>query len=324
MFVDLHVHLRGTIRPERARLLAVRHNMALPKSMVGVPGYGWHDFASFLQAYDRVTSVVRTARDLEEVAYEYLSIAAEQGTIYVEFMLSPPDLLRAGVPYADQLAAVQAASDRAREQYGIECRLVATAVRHLGPRAAVEAARVAVARATSLVVGFGLTGDERQFPVQQFEEAFRIARSEGLKVTAHAGEHRGAESIIEAVDCLRLDRVGHGVRAAESAPVMRQLAASGIPLEVCLSSNLALGLYPSIKEHPVASLAAAGCTFVLGTDDPTFFATSPQREYQLASIALPLGPTSASITERAIETAFCDEATKARLRLGMYRTARSA
>jgi adenosine deaminase len=321
LFVDLHVHLRGTIRPPTVRRMAARHNMMLPESLVSVPGYGWHDFTSFLKAYDQVTSVVQTARDLEEVAYEYLSAVAAEGTIYVEFMLSPPDLLRTGAPYGDQLAAIQAASDRAREESGIECRLIATAVRHLGPRAAVEAARLAVAGATGLVVGFGLTGDERQFRAQEFEEAFAVARSEGLKATAHAGEHLAADSIIQAIDCLRLDRIGHGVRAAESASVMRQLAVSRIPLEVCLSSNLALGLYSGIEEHPIASLAAAGCAIVLGTDDPTFFATSPRREYQLAGDALPLGPTGAKITEQAIETAFCDEATKARLRLRLDRRA---
>ena len=324
MLVDLHVHLRGTICAATARRLAARHNMELPESVVGLPGYGWRDFTSFLNSYDQITSVVRSAGDLEEVAYEYLSAVATQGTIYVEFMLSPPDLLRTGVPYRDQLAAIQAASDRARDELGIECRLIATAVRHLGPRAAVEAARVSVAGATSLVVGFGLTGDERQFRVKEFEEAFRIARSEGLKVTAHAGEHLGADSIIEAVESLRLDRIGHGVRAVESASVVQQLASSRIPLEICLASNLALGLYSGLEEHPIACLAAAGCSIVLGTDDPTFFATSPQREYQLARAALPLGPTGSRITEQAIETAFCDDATKSRLRLRLMRSALSA
>ncbi len=321
LFVDLHVHLRGTIGPATVRRMAARHQILLPESLLRVPGYGWHDFTSFLRAYDQVTSVVQTARDLEEVVYEYLSAAAAANTIYVEFMLSPPDLLRIGVAYTDQLAAIQAASDRARDESGIECRLIATAVRHLGPRAAVEAARVAVAGATSLVVGFGLTGDERQFRVQEFEEAFLIARSEGLKVTAHAGEHLAADIIVQAVECLQLDRVGHGIRAAESPSIMRQLAGSRIPLEVCLSSNLALGLYSSIDEHPIASLAAAGCSIVLGTDDPAFFGTSPHREYELAGIALPCGPSSAKITEQAIDAAFCPEATKAQLRLRLGQAA---
>jgi adenosine deaminase len=165
---------------------------------------------------------------------------------------------------------------------------------------------------SKLLVGFGLTGDEHQYEVGEFAEAFRIARCEGLRATAHAGEHRPAETIIEAIESLGLDRIGHGVRAVESPDVMRQLAEARIPLEVCLGSNLALGLYPSMEEHPIGRMAAAGGVVVLGTDDPGLFDTDLAREYALAETA---GPhlSSRAITENAIEAAFCDERMKAAL-----------
>jgi adenosine deaminase len=189
--------------------------------------------------------------------------------------------------------------------------MIATAVRHLGPGAAVEAARVAVGRQRDILVGFGLTGNERMFGARDFKEAFRIARSEGLRTTAHTGEHLGAETIIESIEMLGLERVGHGVRAIESEPVVRQLASERIPLEICPSSNLALGLYPSIQKHPIAGLAEAGCRVVLGTDDPAFFSTDISGEYSLAAAA---GISRDSITEHAIDSAFCDDRTRQLLR----------
>ncbi|NTJ63148.1 adenosine deaminase [Agrobacterium rhizogenes] len=313
--LDLHVHLRGTMRPPKIKELAMRNGVAVPAGILQARGYGWRDFTSFLETYDRVTSVIVTARDLEEVAYEYLKASALIGATYVEFMLSPPDLMRTGVPFEDQLSAVSAARDQAFELHGIDCRMIATAVRHLGPDPALNAARIAVARRNEILVGFGLTGDERRFAVGEFTEAFRIARSEGLLATAHAGEHLGAETVVEAIEKLGLSRVGHGVRAAESEAVLRQLADIRIPLEVCLSSNLALGLYHSLAEHPIRRLREAGCLIALGTDDPPFFETDIAGEYSKAIEAL--RETRRSIAYDAIGAAFCDDTTKAHLR-SMY------
>jgi adenosine deaminase len=309
MLVDLHVHLRGTLIRETVLSLSERNGIDMPTA----GRFGWHDFESFLRAYDVVTSVVKRATDLEEVACSYLQRCAAIGGGYVEFMLSPPDLARTGIPFDDQLRALQSAAERASEEWSIHCSLIATAVRHLGPEAAVQAARMATTVRTDILVGFGLTGNENVYSASEFTEAFHIARSEGLRATAHAGEHRPADTIIEAIETLGLDRVGHGVRAIESSNVTRQLADAQIPLEICISSNLALGLYPSINEHPIRGLTEAGCAIVLGTDDPGFFDTDLGQEYACAEdIGPPL--TRMAISATAIEAAFCNHRIKALLR----------
>lgn len=209
--------------------------------------------------------------------------------------------MRVGVAFDDQLAALSAARCRALEAHGIDCRMIATADRHLGPTAAVGAAKIAAGRRDDILFGFGLTGDERMFAAGDFKEAFHIARSEGLRATAHAGEHLGPDTIIEAIEVLGLERVGHGIRAVESESVTRQLASEKVPLELCLTSNLALNLYPSIDEHPVSRLAAAGCSIVLGTDDPSFFLTDIAKEYELAA---KVGVSALDITSQANAASF--------------------
>lgn len=312
-YLDLHVHLRGTLAPSLARRLAAANGYRLPGGAITpAGGYDWSDFSSFLDCYDLATRSIQTAADLEDVAWDYLVRSRAEGCIYVEFMLSPPDLARVGVPFDDQLAALASASERGRA-IGIESRLIVTAVRHLGAEAAVTAARLAASRAGDLVVGFGLTGDERQFAATDFSEAFGIAGGAGLKRTAHSGEHLPAETILDCVSALQLDRVGHGVRAAESLDVMRRLADLQVPLEVCMSSNLAMRLYDDLDHHPIRTLADAGCAIVLGTDDPGFFGEGIAGEHRMAELRL--GATAASkITDTAIDAAFCDDVTKARLR----------
>lgn len=317
MLVDLHVHLRGTLVRETILILAERNGSGFPDAA----DYNWHDFDTFLRAYDLVTSVVKSASDLEEVACSYLRRCASVGGAYVEFMLSPPDLARTGVPFHDQLRALQSAAERAIEQWGIRFSLIATAVRHLGPDAAIQAARMATSVRSDILVGFGLTGNENLHSPSEFTEAFHIARSEGLRATAHAGEHRAAETIIEAIDALHLDRVGHGVRAIESFDVTRQLADAQIPLEICLGSNLGLGLYPSVDVHPIRRLANAGCAIVLGTDDPGFFRTDIRLEYERAEQASPLSRYAISAT--AVDAAFCDDETKERLKARLQEQTRS-
>jgi adenosine deaminase len=311
-FIDLHVHLRGTLRPSLAAVLAARHGLPLPPAIGPDGQYRWADFTSFLQCYEAVTRVVRSASDLEEVAVDYLARAAAEGGVYVEFMLSPPDLERIGVAYVEQIAALEQARSRGLAM-GIDSRLIVTAVRHLGPAAAVNAAGLAASRRTELVVGFGLTGDERQYAACDFAEAFAIARSADLRLTAHSGEYLDAATIVETVEVLNLDRVGHGIRAVESEAVLRYLANRQIPLEICLSSNLALGLYPDLEAHPLSKLAAAGCQVTLGTDDPGFFGSGIAGEYRLADAALGRSST-AEITAAAIDAAFCDAGAKQRLR----------
>jgi adenosine deaminase len=315
MHLDLHVHLRGTIGPCLAQRLARQNQHAFGATLSEAQQYTWSDFSDFLAVYDAVAAVVRSARDLEEVAFSYLAASAVAGTGYVEFMLSPPDLLRNGISYPDQLAALSAAWERARTQYGIESRLIVTCVRHLGPDAAVQAALQASSISHPYVVGFGMTGDERQFEVSDFIPAFEIARGAGLRLTAHAGEHRDAPSIREAVDRLGLDRVAHGVRAPEDATVMAYLAERRIGLEICISSNLALGLYRSLADHPLPKIVAAGIPVSLGTDDPGFFCTSPSQEYDLAAKICRLDRSGQErISRDAIDLSFCDETTKGHLR----------
>jgi len=315
--IDLHVHLRGTINPATARLLADRNGLALPPDIFDEDHtmYCWSNFTEFLRTYDKVGSVIRNAADLEWIAERYLLESAKEGTLYVEFMLSPFHLMAAGIPYNDQLLAVSAASDRAREVSGIECRLIPTCVRHHGPEIAFEVAELVAKHRHPIVVGFGMTGDERQYNASDFVYAFRRAKDAGLKLTAHAGEFRGAESVEESVRRLQLNRVGHGVRSIENPRVIEMLQSSGAGLEVCISSNVALGLYSSAQEHPFEQLRKAGCLVTLATDDPAYFATSPQNEYLIAANAFSLSEVDCKqITLNAIDAAFCSDETKVHLR----------
>lgn len=310
--VDLHTHLRGTIEPEIAARLASRHKVILPSALLAANGgYRWRGFDEFLQAYDSIGHVIRAPEDLHFLAKNYLVRCAADGTIYVEFMLSPSHSAKNGIPYGEQISAVAKAISDAKSICGIEARLIVTCVRHQEPSEAIELAELIAENPHPIVVGFGLTGNELLFDVSEFSGAFMVAREVGLGLTAHTGEWAPAKSVLRSVEVLGLTRVGHGIKAAEDYKVLSDLSERGIGFEVCLSSNVALRLCSTFADHPLPKLIAAGCKVSLATDDPAYFKTSPANEYQLAADKLGLTYTRLrQITIDAINMAFCDQETK--------------
>ncbi|UYN95558.1 MAG: adenosine deaminase [Enhydrobacter sp.] len=312
---ELHCHLEGSIPPALARELARRNGIALPPGLMRTDGtYEWTDFLSFLDAYDRVCGVLRTARDFGDVIHSYLAGAAAQGAVYVEMFCSPERPAALGISYSAWLAALVDGIDRAEREFGVVGRIIVVCIRHLGPDRALAVVRGMLAEPHPHVVGFGMGGDEAKFHKVDFAPAFRLAHDNGYGCTVHAGEVRGPQSVWDAIRHLPVTRIGHGVRSAEDPALLDELARRGTVLEVCPGSNVALGLYPNRDAHPLHRLIAAGVRVTLNSDDPPFFHTTLGAEYDLAGLG---EGALRRITRTSIEASFADEATRRRLLEGM-------
>ena len=311
---ELHVHLEGTITPRLARELAHRNAKAIPSAVVdGETAYRWSSASQFFEAYDAAASCLASAGDYAEIAFRYLSGLADEGAIYAELTVSPSHAASVGVAWQDHLDGVADGARRAKAETGIEARLIATALRHEPPEHALGIARRLYEDPHPLVTGFGLAGDEQANRLSGFTAAFELARSAGLGCTVHAGEILGAESVRQALD-LPITRMGHGVRAIEDDAVIEELIQQGIVLEVCPSSNLALGVFQAWEDHPLPRLRAAGVTVTLNTDDPPHFATTLGTEYAVARQVFGFSDDDLLATTRtALNAAFVDDHTRASL-----------
>lgn len=311
---ELHVHIEGAAMPDLVKRLAAKYGIDSAGLFDSKGHYAWKDFSSFLSCYDRASQAFRAPEDYVALSEAYYRMLAAEGAIYAEITISPDHAAAAGLSYPDYVAGLAEGIERARNQTGIEGRMIAVGVRHFGARAVERVAEQVISYGHPLVTGFGLAGDERSGHPANFARAFRLAAEGGLGLTAHAGEFGGPESIVAALDFLRVRRIGHGVRAIEDKALVQRIAEEGIVLEVCPGSNVALGLYSNLRFHPVNLLRRAGCRITLNSDDPPFFRTTLGNEYR--SCAATFGwdeEAQRKITRTAIEVAFCDKQTKERL-----------
>lgn len=315
---ELHVHLEGTIPPQLYKKLAERNKLAMPDHLISPDGtsYCYNDFLHFLKVYDAVADSIKHPRDYYDVTFDYLQSNAQNGAIYIEMMYSPDHAeMTSGIPSTEHLIAIQQAIDDAYQQFKIVGRIIITAVRHFGEEASIRVAKHGISADFPCIVGFGLGGDEINFPPKLFKKAYDIAAQGGLKCTVHAGEHAPASGMMEAMDYLPIQRIGHGVNAIHSPETIARLKDMNIALEVCPSSNVALGLYKDLPSHPLNRLLQEGLSISINSDDPPFFRTTLAQEYQLAQQTF--GYTDDAMhhfTKMAIDAAFADEKTKAELR----------
>jgi adenosine deaminase len=279
--VELHVHLEGSIRPETLLILAARNKVSLPAdTLEGLrEWYTFTDFDHFIEVYFAICSCLRTPEDFETIAREFLANQAAQNIRYSEVIWTPYSH-HENVNFDDQLAAINRARAAAERELGIRMNLVPDLSRHMRPvEETFPVVDWAIQNMANGIIGFGLGGAEVGNPPEVFQETFDRAKDAGLPSLPHAGETIGPESIWGALRSLNAVRIGHGVRCLEDPDLVAYLREHQIPLEVCPSSNVCLGVAHSLAEHPLPTLLEAGLFVTINSDDPPMFDTTLTDEY---------------------------------------------
>jgi len=304
---EIHCHIEGAASPDLVSQQARKYG-ADTSGYIRDGSFVWNDFTSFLAAYDAAASLFRTEEDYALLAETYLTSLAADGAIYSEFFTSPDHAIRAGLSPQAYTNGLGEGIRRANAKTGIEGRIIVTGVRHFGVESVEAAARFTVECGHPLVTGFGMAGDERTGHPADFARAFDMAREAGLGITVHAGELAGWESVAAALDHLRPTRIGHGVRAIENSDLVARIADEGVVLEICPVSNIELKIFDSFATHPFQKLRDAGCRVTLNSDDPPYFWTTLEREYEVAATHFGLDRADLlDVTRTALEAAFVDE-----------------
>jgi adenosine deaminase/aminodeoxyfutalosine deaminase len=282
--VELHLHLEGTIEPETLIELSQR-NDECPLTLADAHSlYTYRDFLGFLDSFRAVTARLRSPEDYELITYNMVRTLAAQGVVHAEVYISFGIIYywkkTSPEPYVE---AIERGRLRGEREFGTTVSWLIDAVRNFG---AEEGARVfrkaAELRATvPSIVGIGIGGDEARGPASLFREIYAESKAAGLRLTAHAGESVGPDSIWSAIN-IGAERIGHGLAAQHDPQLLEVLIERQIPIELNVTSNLRTGCCPSLADHPLRRYFDAGLMVTLNSDDPPMFGSNLLNEYTLA------------------------------------------
>ena len=269
---ELHLHLEGTVDRDTVRMLDPGVTVEQVNAV-----WEYSDFQGFINCFKFIAQRLRTPEDYAFITRRMIEQLAVQGVTYAEVTLAAGVVLWRGFDFGEVWRAIR----QAQRNAPVEIWWNLDAIRQFGPDHVMEVARVASKFVGDGAISFGVGGDELRGPAAEMGAAYRYAKDAGLRLTAHAGETDGPESIRAALD-IGAERIGHGIRAIDDPELLHRLRDENIPLEVCITSNVKTGAVASLDEHPVRRLFEAGVPITLNTDDPGIFDCTLASEFELA------------------------------------------
>ncbi|NNL29134.1 MAG: adenosine deaminase [Acidimicrobiia bacterium] len=312
---ELHVHIEGTLEPEMmfdiGRRNGVELGYASPDEIRAA--YEFNSLQDFLDIYYLGAAVLQHEQDFFDLAYGYFERAAADGVRRSEIFFDPQTHTDRGIPIGVVISGLAGAAERASSELDMSCDLILCFLRHLPANAAMETLESALDHRESFI-GVGLDSSEVGFPPRLFTDVFARARSEGLRVVAHAGEEGPPEYVHQALDLLGAERIDHGVRSLEDPGLVERLVADQIPLTVCPLSNVKLAVVESMSDHPLATMIDAGLLVTINSDDPAYFGGYVGKNYEAVANALALDDSvMARLAKNSISASFLDDISKTSL-----------
>ncbi|WP_051247542.1 adenosine deaminase [Nocardioides halotolerans] len=318
---ELHVHHVGSASARIVSELASRHPGTVPSDLEELRAfYEFRDFAHFIEVYLAVVALIRTPEDIHYLTYEVArEMATEQSLRYAELTCTPytsvrPDDPDLGMPIEAFTEAIESARREAERDFGLVLRWIYDIPGEFGVPSADATLGYALDHGPEGLVAFGLGGPEIGVPRPQFQSHFERARAAGLHSVPHAGETTGPQTVWDSLTLLRAERIGHGTSSAQDPRLLEHLAETGVPLEVCPSSNIATRAVATLEEHPIRAFRDAGVTVTVNSDDPPMFGTTLNREYEIAAALLGLDEAGvAELARAAVRASFAPDDVRRRV-----------
>ena len=309
---DLHLHLDGSLSLASVKELAALQNIEIPNNDEELleklqVSAGCRDLNEYLEKFDFPCSLMQTSTGITAAVKNLEAELAAQGLIYAEIRFAPQLHTLQGMTQSE----VVAAAVKGMGQSALRSTLILCCMRGKeNHEANLETVRVAKDFLGNGVGAIDLAGAEALFPTADFADLFVLAKELGVPYTIHAGEADGPESIYKALE-FGAKRIGHGVRSLEDAALVQRLAAEGITLEMCPTSNLNTSIFDSYEAYPLRKLMEAGIKVTVNTDNMTVSHTTAAAELEHLKLTK---EEMHLLAKNAVEAAFADAETKAWLK----------
>ena len=311
---EIHVHLEGAIRTGTLIDIAREHGLELPA--YDVEGLNphvkiyeqWESLDAVLEAFAIAQNSIASPDALERIAWEFFQDSAGQNVKLLEVRFSP-DWAFSGhnLDWDAALDAILRAKTRARAQFDMPIGLIAITSRGMGPASCEKTVDWAI-RHRDVILGIDLADSEAQHPISEFVRPVLRAKESGLKVTVHSGEDTPASAVLDTIQAVSPDRIGHGIHIIEDMAAVERVIESGITLEVNPWSNYLTNSVPTIESHPLKQLFDLGVRVTINSDDPEVLETNLNNEYRIAHEILGMSLEEIKTCNRfAVEASFLPE-----------------
>jgi len=309
---ELQVHIEGTLEPELMLRLAQKNGITLPYSSVDEirRAYQFQNLPSFLSTYYAGLKVLVTEQDFYDLTWDYLQKAVAQNIRHVEISFDAQAHLARGISFATIVTGIHKAIEAAEKQFTLSALLIMCLMRDLSE----DAAQQVLLQAQEFkhwIVAVGLDSAELHHPPEKFKDVFARAREYGFFTVAAAGEEGPAEYIWQALDVLKVSRIGYAIHCVDDPDLMGRLNHTATPLTICPVSNVRLGLVKSLKVHPLKKMLQEGLFVTINSDNPAYFAANLTQNFLAVHAALKF--TKAEIFEmvkNAFNASFLDQEKK--------------
>lgn len=309
---ELHLHIEGTLEPELMFRLAQRNKVDIPYHTVEEVRQAYHFqcLQDFLDIYYAGASVLIHEQDFYDLTYAYLLRIKEDNVKHVEIFFDPETHTERGISFHTVITGISRALQDGQAQLGISSFLIMSFLRHLDQSSALDTLKSALPY-KHLILGVGLDSSELGNPPSKFKDVFALAKQEGFRLMAHAGEEGPLEYIHEAIDLLQVDRIDHGNTSLQSEALLAKIAKKQLALTLCPLSNLKLKVVDNLEDYPIRTLADHGITATINSDDPAYFGGYLNDNYTALSQAMDLtNEEIAQLAKNSFNASFLDDATK--------------
>ena len=269
---ELHIHLEGSLEPELMFDIAKKNGLSLPFQSVDDirRAYEFTDLQSFLDIYYQGTQVLLDEDDFYQMTWAYLQKAAAQNVRHAEIFFDPQAHTARGIKFETVIHGIHRALMDARQHLNLSSKLIMSFLRHLSVAEAMKTLEKALPF-KDWIPAVGLDSSELGFPPEKFTPVFDLARQNGFKAVAHAGEEGPPDYIWQALKFLKVDRIDHGVRCVEDTDLVEYLVKYQVPLTVCPLSNTKLGVFDNMNQHNLKQMLNLGLFVTVNSDDPAYF-----------------------------------------------------
>ncbi len=309
--VELHVHVEGATKAEVFYSLAEQNKVKLPVNNLveWKRFFEFKDFPHFIDVYKTAVTVFKKPGDYAFLIENFYKYQASQNIIYTEAFLSASFIVDqfSGSKILD---AIESGIKKGSEKYGGRINFIPDITRNAPDTQNAVLNFVLEGKDRGLFIGLGLGGMENGYPPKLFKDVYAEARRNNLHVVAHAGEAVGPESIWGAIEELKVERIGHGIRCLEDKNLVKYLRDNQIPIEVSPTGNYCLGIVNKGKKHPIRQMVDAGLFCTVNTDDPAMFATNLNNEYKLLANQGFTWDELVQLNKNAIQASFLSESEK--------------